>query len=236
VNGSRRVRWPLRSSTALLGLLGGGMALHRRYRNWGATPEEIRAAFPGDELVPEPAGSTTRAVTIEAPADDVWPWLVQMGQGRAGLYSYDWLENLVGLDIHSSWGIEEELQHLEVGDRIRLVPDGWMGLPQGMALPVALIEPGRSIVLREDPSEGPWNGVWSFHVVPIGPDRCRLVSRGRATRQGLLARIADELMDPVTLLMTRKMLLGIKARSEQRRATEQLASGAGGNQPDVRRH
>jgi hypothetical protein len=221
MTGATRVPWSLRTSAALLGLLGAGIALHHRYRNWGATPEEVRAAFPGDELVPEPAGSTTRAVTIDAPAHDVWPWLVQMGQGRAGLYSYDWLENLVGLDIHSSWGIEEQLQHIEVGDRIRLVPDGWMGLPQGMALPVARIEPGRSVVLREDPSEGPWNGVWSFHVVPIDHDRCRLVSRGRATQQGLLGRIADELMDPVTLVMTRKMLLGIKARAEQRAASRQ---------------
>ena len=193
------------------------VAAHRRWRNWGATADEIVRTMPGDELVAPPASSTTRAVTVEAPAAAVWPWLVQMGQGRAGMYSYDVLENLIGLDIHSSWSIVEELQHLEVGDRIRLVPPGWAGLKDGFSLPVARIEEGRSLVLREDPTEGPWDAVWSFHVVPDGPDRCRLISRGTAQDRGTAARIVDELMDPVTLVMTRKMLLGIKERAEQQR-------------------
>lgn len=188
---------------------------HRRWRNWGATPDEIDRALPGDELVAPPSSSTTRAVTVDAPAAEVWPWLVQMGHGRAGMYSYDLLENLIGLDIHSRWSIVDELQHLEVGDRIRLVPPGWAGLKDGYALPVAMIDEGRSLVLREDPAEGPWDAVWSFHVVPDGPDRCRLISRGTAQDRGPAARLADELMDPVTLVMTRKMLLGIKERAEQ---------------------
>lgn len=194
------------------------VAAHRRWRNWGATPDEITRPLPGDELVGEPRSSTTRAVTIDAPAEEVWPWIVQIGQGRGGMYSYDLLENLIGLDIHSLWHIDPALQDLRVGDRIRLTPPGWARLPDGFSLPVARIDPGRSLVLREDPNEGPWDAVWSFHVVPDGPDRCRLLSRGTARDGGVFARLLDELMDPVTLLMTRKMLLGIKARAEQHHA------------------
>ncbi len=201
----------------------GWVAAHRRWRNWGATADEIASTLPGAELVAPPSSSTTRAVTVAAPASAVWPWLVQMGQGRAGMYSYDLLENLLGLDIHSSWSIVDEWQHLEVGDRIRLVPPGWAGLKDGYSLPVARIDEGRSLVLREDPAEGPWDAVWSFHLVPVGPDRCRLISRGTAQDRGPGARIADELMDPVTLVMTRKMLLGIQQRAEEHwRTTRRL--------------
>ena len=186
----------------------------RRFRDWGATKGECAATLPGDELVADPADVTTRAVTIEAPADEVWRWLVQIGQDRGGLYSYDWLENLAGLGIHNTNEIREEWQHLAVGDRVRLVPPGWLGLRDGMALPVARLEPGRSIVLRQQPPEMPWDAVWSFHVLRHGPGRCRLVSRGRAARQGRSAWMAAQVMDPITLLMTRRMLLGIKARAE----------------------
>jgi hypothetical protein len=220
----RKVARVLACSAIGLGVL---ESLHRRFRNWGATPEEIAAVLPGDELVPRPSTSTTRAVTVGAPAEEVWPWLVQMGQGRAGMYSYDLVENLLGLDIHSSWGIDERLQQLEVGDRIRLVPKGWAGMKEGFALPVARIDPGRALVLREDPTEGPWNAVWSFHVVPTGPASCRLISRGTAVDQGFAGRLADALMDPVTLVMTRKMLLGITARAEARVAQTKKAEERG---------
>ncbi len=205
-----------RLAIGVVGAVAAWVAAHRRWRNWGATEDEVVRTMPGDELVAEPRSSVTRAVTVEAAADDVWPWLVQMGQGRAGMYSYDLLENLIGLDIHSLWHIDESLQDLEVGDRITLVRPGWAGLKAGFSLPVALIEPGRSLVLREDPSEGPWDAVWSFHVVPDGKGRCRLISRSTAHQQGRLAQVMDELMDPITLLMTRKMLLGIKERAEGR--------------------
>jgi hypothetical protein len=81
--------------------------LHAR-RDWGATAEEAGAVLPGDDLVPEPAEQTTLAVTVAAPADTIWAWLVQMGQGRGGMYSYDWLENLLGLDIHTTGEIRAE--------------------------------------------------------------------------------------------------------------------------------
>ena len=92
--------------------------------------------MPGDELVSRPMMGYTRAITIDAPPDDVWPWLVQIGQGRGGLYSFDGLENLVGCDIHSADRILPDFQRLEVGDLIRLGPPGYP------CFRVAQVEPG----------------------------------------------------------------------------------------------
>ena len=164
--------------------------------------------------MPEPADMVTRAVTVDAPAQEVWSWLVQIGQDRGGMYSYDWAENLLGLHIHSADQIRDEWQGLAPGDEVRLVPRGWLGMKKGYALAVALVDAGRSIVLRQHPPEHPWNAIWSFHIIPIGVDRCRLVTRSRAARQHRLAAVATRAMDPVTLVMERKMLLGIKARAE----------------------
>ncbi len=195
-------------------------AAARRSRHWGSTPEERARTYPGDDLVPEPAVTVTRAISVEAPASEVWPWLVQIGKDRGGMYSYDWLENLLGLGIHSADEIREEWQHVAPGDRVVLVPKGWGPLPDGYSLPVATVLPGCALVLRQAPPEHPWNAVWTFVIDPDGPDRCRLISRSRAERPpgaaGGLNAIATEVMDPITLVMTRKMLLGIKARAEAR--------------------
>jgi hypothetical protein len=134
------------------------------------------------------------------------------------MYSYDWLENLLGLDIHSATEIHPEWE-LREGDRVVLVKPGWMGLKKGYSLPVDLIDPGRVIVLRQSPPEHPWNAVWSFHVIPQGETRCRLISRGRdVINPGIgaaVGRLFSQLLDPITMLMTRKMLLTIKSRAEQ---------------------
>ena len=184
-------------------------------RNWGATQQEQEMTLPGDELIPEPADVITRAVTVRAPAGQVWRWLVQIGQDRGGLYSYDWLENMLGLRIHSAPEIRDEWQHLTTGDQVRLVPPGWLSMKEGFALPVAKVEPGRALVLREQPPAQPWNAVWSFHLLPVDARQCRLLSRSRTARQHGTARLASAAMDPVTLLMTRKMLLGLKERAER---------------------
>ena len=199
-----------------------GLATGRQLRDWGATERERLTRLPGDDLIAEPADVTTRAVTIDAPPGEVWRWLVQIGQDRGGMYSYDRLENGLGLRIHSADEIRDEWQHLRVGDTVRLVRPGWFGMRDGMALPVVRIDEGRSLVLRQQPPDSPWDAVWSFHVVPDGPGKGRLVSRSRAARGGWLARSAALALDPVTLLMTRRMLLGIKERAEQsaRRSAE----------------
>ena len=199
--------------------VGGLLWWAHRTRNWGATVDECAASYPGDELIPDPAGTTTRAVSIAAPAEEVWRWLVQIGQGRGGMYSYDGLENLLGLDIHSADQIRDEWQDLAVGDRVVLVRPGWMGMKQGYSLPVERLDHGRAIVLRQAPPEHPWNAVWTFVVVPQGPGSSRLISHDRAARKpGLAGRfeaVASSFMEPVTTLMTRRMLLGIKERAER---------------------
>ncbi|MCZ2812090.1 hypothetical protein O2W15_11655 [Modestobacter sp. VKM Ac-2979] len=196
------------------GILGARL-LHAR-RNWGATADEVRSTLPGDDFVPEPAEQTTLAVSIDAPAERIWAWLVQIGQDRGGMYSYDVLENLVGLDIHSAEEIRDEWQHLAVGDHVVVVPEGFGPMPDGYSFTVALADPGRALVLRQSPPEHPWNGVWSFHVVPRRDGGCRLLSRMRTEVQpqrGL--RIATRVLEPVTLVMTRRMLQGIKERAER---------------------
>jgi hypothetical protein len=133
-------------------------------RNWGATKAESSRQLPGDELVPEPATSVTRAVSIDAPAAEVWRWLVQIGQDRGGMYSYDWLENLIGLRIHSADTVRPEWQVLEAGDTVRLVRPGWMGMRAGYDLTAARVEPPQLLVLRDDT----WHSILAFHIHPVG--------------------------------------------------------------------
>jgi hypothetical protein len=199
------------------GVLAAGIA-RARLRNWGATRAEIEATHAGDDLVAGPVSTSTYAVTVEAPADMVWSWLVQIGQDRGGMYSYEWLENLFGLDIHNTNQIRDEWQHLSVGDKVRVVPPGKFGLQEEYAFGVALVEPPRALVLRQQPPEHPWDATWAFLIIPMSAERSRLLSRSRTAKTpgaaGVAARIGAELMGPIILLMTRKMLLGIKERAE----------------------
>jgi hypothetical protein len=199
------------------GLLAGGLAalaaalsypLWRSWcLTWGATEDEAGRELPGDELLSQPDVVTTRAVAISAPPAAVWPWLVQMGPGRAGAYTYDWIENLAGLDMHSADDIVPEYQHMAVGD-------SWKLGPKGAVLRVASMEEASSIVLRS--SDGNW--VWAFLLHPDG-DGCRLVSRNRirwARAPFLWGAAVNYAMEPGSLVMERKMLLGIKQRAERR--------------------
>ena len=173
---------------------------------WGATTSEREAALPGDDLLPEPDILATRAIAIEAPVDLVWPWLVQMGPGRAGAYTYDWIENILGLNMHSADAIIPELQQLAVGD-------AWQLGSRGPVLRVKRIEPKRALVVYSD--DGNW--VWAFALEP-GQAMTRLISRNRIAMPGapwLQRAFARYVMEPGSLIMERKMLLGIKARAEQ---------------------
>jgi hypothetical protein len=200
-----------------VGVLVAGIA-RARLRNWGATRAEIEAAHAGDDLVAGPVTTSTYAVTVEAPADIVWRWLVQIGQDRGGMYSYEWLENLFGLDIRNTNQIRQDWQHLAGGDQVRVVPRGKLGMPEGYAFRVSLVDPPRALVLRQQPPEHPWDSSWAFLIVPVSAERSRLLSRSRTAKTrgaaGVAARIGAELMGPIVLLMTRKMLLGIKERAE----------------------
>jgi hypothetical protein len=200
-----------------VGVLVAGIA-RARLRNWGATRAEIEAAHAGDDLVAGPVTTSTYAVTVEAPADIVWSWLVQIGQDRGGMYSYEWLENLFGLDIHNTNQIRQDWQHLAGGDQVRVVPRGKLGMREGYAFRVSQVEPPRALVLRQQPPEHPWDSSWAFLIVPVSAERTRLLSRSRTAKTagaaGVAARIGAEVMGPIILLMTRKMLLGIKERAE----------------------
>lgn len=187
-------------------------AARQYFRNWGTTKEECETPLPGDELVGQPAVQTTEGIWIESSAADVWPWLVQMGHDRAGMYSYEKLENLAGIKHRNADRIHPEWQNLAVGDVVRLIPKGWMGLADGLAMPVVHLVEGQTIVLQMQP---PLDGVWSFHVIPRWEDRCRLLVRTRMRMRVPGEALGAEAISPVMSLMTRGMLMGIKKRVEQ---------------------
>lgn len=194
-------------------------AARRFYRNWGTTKEECRMSLPGDKLVDAPVIQTTEGVWIDAPASAVWPWLVQMGQDRGGLYSYESLENLVGLRYHNADRIHPEWQRLAPGDLVRLAPKGWMGIREGIALSVVEVVAQQAIVLRAAQSDHALDAVWSFHLVPHWEDRCRLLIRSRTRVRHPGDMLALELTGPVKALVTRGMLLGIKRRAQSQSQT-----------------
>ncbi|MDX6578512.1 MAG: hypothetical protein QOJ47_61, partial [Gaiellales bacterium] len=131
-----------------------------RYLRWGATDGETRATLPGDDLIPGADIIATRAISIASAAERVWPWIAQLGQGRGGFYSYDFLENLVGCDIHGADRIVPEWQGITVGDEVRLHPE--------VGLRVVELEPGHAMVIRGGvpmgPIAPPYDFTWAFVI------------------------------------------------------------------------
>ena len=172
---------------------------------WGARDNEVAGKLPGDELLPGADLVTTRAVTIDALPEAIWPWLAQMGSGRGGAYTYDWIQNLLGLNMHSADTILPQYQGIKVGDE----------LPMGPGRPVMTVEvadPPRTLAIRIADQ----NWVWIFALVPEGGST-RLISRNRIATSSLgpVARaFYTVFMEPGSLIMERKMLLGIKQRAE----------------------
>lgn len=194
---------------------GSGLRARRSYLRWGATDEEVLAAVPGDEIVARANLTATRAITIERPAADVWPWLAQLGQGRGGFYSYDRLENLAGCDMHSAEQVVPRWQSIAVGDTVRLHPE--------VGLDVAQVEPGRAVVLRGGiplgPVPAPYDFSWSFSLRD-GPDRSsRLLVRERYGYTTWWSALLVEPVELVSAVMSRKMLRGIRDRAEGARST-----------------
>jgi hypothetical protein len=180
-----------------------------RCLTWGATRDEVSASLPGDELLPDADMVTTRAVEIGAPPDCVWPWLVQMGSGRAGDYSYDWVENLLGLDAHSAEVILPQFQDVKPGDEF-----GYMSGRKTMR--VEVFEPEQVLVrsLSDDSfTDRTWVSIFSL---ACGDGTTRLVNRNRYVRAtaSTSSRMALWLVEPGGLVLQRKMLLGIKDRAE----------------------
>jgi hypothetical protein len=191
------------------------------HTRWGASEDEARRSLPGDELVPRPRIDVTHAVGISRPPKDVWPWIAQLGQGRGGFYSYTWVENRMGLDMHNADRILPEFQNPKVGDKIPLAPDDF-------GVPIALLERERMLVMHGDTREGsaPFpqmregdflNVSWGFYLQPVdGGQNTRLVERFRADwNPGLKNTLyMYGIIEAGGYLMERKMLLGIKQRVE----------------------
>ena len=192
-----------RRATAALLLLAALYPLIRRpILTWGATATEAASRLPGDELLENADGVSTRAITIYTPAERVWPWIAQLGPSpRGGAYTYDWIENLLGLDMHSVDRILPEFQHPEVGDTIGF------GANQ---MRLERVEPGRVLAWRS--ADGNW--VWTFVLEERG-GATRLISRNRFRLPTLAARVGMIPMEPASLVMERKMLLGIRQRAER---------------------
>lgn len=201
-------------------IVGGALAAVAAARHvqqtWGATAEEVAAELPGDDVLGAADLVATRAVGIAAPAEDVWPWLAQLGQGRGGFYSYDRLQSLLGLYIDNADDVVPEWQDVVPGDVVRLAPE--------VELVVVLAEPSRALVLHGDPDGGsrtaeigmPFGFTWAFVLRPGPRGTTRLVVRERYTYVRPWARPLIELVQVASFVMTERMLRGIRERAEAR--------------------
>jgi hypothetical protein len=171
---------------------------------WGATTEEVGGSMPGDGVVAAPTFNATRAVTVDASPEAIWPWLVQIGFGRAGWYTYDLLDNF---GRHSAERIIPELQHVEVGDLIPLGPGSESGIT------VKAFEPNRWMLWWDSKLQlTTW--AWALNAMPDGRTRLLTRVRTRASRRHPVTGVWLALIELADFPMMRKCLLGIKGRAE----------------------
>jgi hypothetical protein len=187
------------------------------FAHWGTTRTERDKPLPGDDIVPSPKLAYTRAITIHAPAAEIWPWLVQIGQGRGGLYSYDGLENLIGCEMRSTDRILPEYQTLKPGDPILFGPEA-KKFPGQV---VERIQPGRALVmvgLAPDTRKAERSATWVFALEEQADGTTRVLVRGRnAYLPGVASHLIWHILEPIVFVMERRMLHGIKARVEGER-------------------
>lgn len=172
---------------------------------WGAVDGEIAASYPGDELVPAPRLLYTRAVSIDAAPEEIYPWIAQLGADKGGMYSYTWIEGLIQCPQTNADRIHAEWQGLEPGDKVLMCPDE--NMPP--AYEVARVEPDQVIVLGHQ-TNGVWSDVWQFILLPQADGTTRLVLRSRDAKEGWIW----DVIRPGEFIMVRGMLLGIKERAE----------------------
>jgi hypothetical protein len=190
--------------------------LREERSHWGLDAQDARRPRAGDDLVPAPRWQWTHAVEIERSCADVWPWIAQIGADRAGFYSYQWLENVAGCELRNAEAIHPEWAAKE-GDQLLLHPK----MPP---LRIVSAIPERGLVAYGPPDESgraagePWASVsWAFLLEPLGPGRCRLVSRYRCATSdhlGMRLSLGPTIVEPIGFAMDRRMLLGIKERAE----------------------
>lgn len=181
--------------------------LRPKHLRWGASDAEIAETLPGDEFTPEARQSATHAITIDAPVEAVWSWVVQIGQDKGGFYSYTWLENLVGCHMKNADRILPEYQELHEGDSVLLHP-------RVPPLPVLAVEPCRHLVLGSNTSD---QGTWAFYLRAISGNKTRLIIRGRGEWNPSVLKWITRyvIFEPAHFIMERKMMLSIKAHAEQ---------------------
>lgn len=187
----------------------------RSYRTqWGTEKADLNRTLPGDELVVDPKWQFTHAITIHAPASEVWRWLVQIGADRGGLYSYEGLENLVGCNIHNADQIIPEFQRLVPGDEIRIHP-------KAPGMKVSDVETGRYILVHNDNrSERVSTFIqmtWLWYLDPIDSMTTRFISRNRNDYSPEVSNklmMGPLLIEPIGFVMNRKMMIGIRNRAE----------------------
>lgn len=196
-----------------LGLAAGVTAyikLLRPYlRSWGASLQELHQPMPGDEIVENPSYTTTRAITIDTSTSAVWPWLVQMGEQRGGFYSFDFIDRLLGMKVHSAHRILPRFQELNEGDVLTNNGD----------MVVRHVEQDEAIVIGRSQEAQERDGIeatWTIAIYPIDDDQTRLISRVRAnfhvTNPRALFWLA--ILDPGHLIMEQKFLREIKLHAE----------------------
>lgn len=194
-----------------------GLAARPLFLRWGATDEELDKVLPGDELSPNPVSEATRAITIHAPVEAVWPWIVQIGQDRGGFYSYTWLENLFGARMRNADRILPDCQSRAVGDTMWMTPRERFG-GKG-CVRVARLDPGRALVTVTLDDYGAVltqgiapHGTWAFILEPIDGRTTRFIVRSRSgAKEGPFRFLV---FDPAHFIMERKMMLSIRRLAE----------------------
>jgi hypothetical protein len=191
----------LKAGAATISALAGYLLVIRPWQlRWGATDAEVSRPMPGDEIVKHPSFKATRAITVNAPPQAIYPWIVQIGLGRAGWYSYDWIDNL---GRPSATRILSELQHVAVGDLIPISPDGKQGFY------VREFERNRWMLWSNELA------TWCWGLYPIDHRRTRLITRVHVRYDWRSPSIIFNLMlDAGDIVMMRKCMLGIKQRAE----------------------
>jgi hypothetical protein len=217
---------PSRARSLGEGMVGAGVMalalatpfLRARRNRWGWDSARAGVPRPGDDLIPCPDWTWTHAIRVDAPAQDVWPWIAQIGADRGGFYSYSALENLVGCGVRNADRIHPEWQ--------ARAGDGLLLHPRAPAIPIVEVVPGRHLVAHAPADEDaraagrPWTAVsWLIAVEPLHGGRSRAISRYRCAHSGdLRTRLGfgPGLLEPIGFAMDRRMLIGIRDRAEGR--------------------
>jgi len=220
-------KWFTRAGLVILVFfVAAGLAYHFVVRNWclrwGTTPAEVHATLPGDDLFPVYAAEATHAITIQEPPEQVWPWLMQIGQDRSGFYSYTFLENAIGAGMPKVEHIVPDWKPRVAGETV------WFGNPKrfgGQARMIAAaVQPQRSFVMvmpndwqRLQGGQPAVEGFWSFTIEPLGNGQSRLIARLRGGKPATLAsRMVGRLFwEPMHFVMEQKMLRTIRDLAER---------------------